>query len=76
VSVNDHPADGVYSYEDMYEEMSKAVGQDASTKDPVQFDIVDRKFLNAYFDVLHHGLEKEGVDFVWLDWQQVSSLDL
>jgi alpha-glucosidase (family GH31 glycosyl hydrolase) len=75
VSVNDHPADGVYSYEDMYEEMSKAVGQDASTKDPVQFDIVDPKFLNAYFDVLHRGLERAGVDFIWLDWQQVSSQD-
>jgi alpha-glucosidase (family GH31 glycosyl hydrolase) len=75
ISVNDHPADGVYSYEDMYEEVSKAVGHDTSTKDPVQFDIVDPKFLNAYFDVLHRGLERAGVDFIWLDWQQVSSQD-
>ena len=70
VSVNDHPADGVYCFEDQYEEMAKAMDHDTSTKDPVQFDIVNRKFLNAYFDVLHRGLEKDGVDFIWLDWQQ------
>ena len=70
VSVNDHPADGVYCFEDQYEEMAKAVDLDTSTKDPVQFDIVNPKFLNAYFDILHRGLEKDGIDLVWLDWQQ------
>ena len=26
--------------------------------------------MDAYFNVLHHTLEDEGVDFWWLDWQQ------
>jgi alpha-glucosidase (family GH31 glycosyl hydrolase) len=76
VTLNDHPADGVYPYEDAYEAMCKAVKQDLSTKDPVQFDIVDHKFLNAYFDVLMRGLQKDGMDFCWIDWQQGMELDL
>ncbi|KAG0652926.1 Alpha-xylosidase [Hyphodiscus hymeniophilus] len=70
ITVNDHPADGVYSFEDRYEEMAKALDHDTSTKDPVQFDIVNQKFLNAYFDILQRGLEDDGIDFIWLDWQQ------
>jgi hypothetical protein len=70
VSVNDHPADGVYCFEDQHEEVAKALDHDTSNNDPVQFDIVNPKFLNAYFDILHRGLEKDGVDFIWLDWQQ------
>ncbi|MDR9866167.1 hypothetical protein RIV07_30140, partial [Pseudomonas baetica] len=24
----------------------------------------------AYFNLVHHPLEKQGIDFWWLDWQQ------
>lgn len=70
VTLNLHPADGVRSFEDMYDEMADAVGVDKSTEKPVEFDMTDKKFINAYFDVLHHPYEKEGVDFWWIDWQQ------
>jgi alpha-glucosidase (family GH31 glycosyl hydrolase) len=70
VTLNDHPAEGVYSYEDPYVEMSKALDHDTSHNDPVPFDITDRKFLDAFFDILHRGLENQGVDFWWIDWQQ------
>ncbi|HUX71874.1 MAG TPA: TIM-barrel domain-containing protein, partial [Cellulomonadaceae bacterium] len=40
-----------------------------STGEPISFDVTDREFLAAYFEVLHRGLEAEGVDFWWLDWQ-------
>lgn len=70
ISVNDHPADGVQSYEDLYEEMGKAMNFDTSKKDPIHFDITDRDFLNAFFDVLHRPLENDGIDFWWIDWQQ------
>jgi len=46
------------------------MGQDPSTKEPVQFDITDEKFVEHYFKVLHHPMEKMGVDFWWIDWQQ------
>jgi len=70
MTLNVHPADGVASYEDAYEEMADAVGKDKNSGDPIAFDITDKKFHNAYFDILHRKLEDEGVDFWWLDWQQ------
>lgn len=70
MTLNDHPADGVQNYEDSYEDMAKALDHDSSTKDPIHFDITDRRFLKAFFDVLHRPLEDEGVDFWWIDWQQ------
>lgn len=69
-ALNDHPADGVQSYEDFYEDMARALDHDTSTKDPIHFDITNRRFLNAFFDVLHRPLENDGVDFWWIDWQQ------
>jgi alpha-glucosidase (family GH31 glycosyl hydrolase) len=69
VTLNVHPADGVRSYEDAYPAMAAALGRDASTGEPISFDVTDREFLAAYFEVLHRGLEAEGVDFWWLDWQ-------
>ena len=36
----------------------------------VPFDITNKKFATNYLDLLHHPLEKQGVDFWWLDWQQ------
>lgn len=69
-TLNLHPADGIRHFETMYPEMCKAMGVDPETKAPVPFDVTDSKFLNAYFDVVHHPYEKEGVDFWWIDWQQ------
>lgn len=65
-ALNDHPSKGVYSYEDM----AKALNYDTPTKDPIPFDITNRRLLNAFFDVLHRRFEDHGVDFWWTDWQQ------
>ena len=70
VTLNLHPADGVRAFEDMYEEMADAMGVDKANEESVQFDLTDKKFINAYFDILHHPYENEGVDFWWIDWQQ------
>ncbi len=70
VTLNLHPADGVRAFEDMYEEMADAMGVDKSKEESVQFDLTDKKFINAYFDILHHPYENDGVDFWWIDWQQ------
>lgn len=76
VTVNLHPADGVHTYEDMYEEMAKAVGQDPAKKKKVDFKCGSDDFWNAYFDVLHKPYEREGVDFWWIDWQQGKNSDV
>jgi alpha-glucosidase (family GH31 glycosyl hydrolase) len=70
VTLNVHPADGVRAFEDAYAAMARALGRDGDDGEPVAFDVTDAAFLEAYFSVLHHGLEDQGVDFWWLDWQQ------
>lgn len=70
MTLNEHPADGIHGYEDIYEEMAKAVGFDTSHKDPIPFDITNRTFNQAYFDVLLKSLDDDGLDFWWVDWQQ------
>ncbi|NOZ62133.1 MAG: alpha-glucosidase, partial [Calditrichaeota bacterium] len=68
--LNLHPASGVQPWEEKYPEMARAMGIDPATKKYVPFDIVDKKFAKNYMEILHHPLEKMGVDFWWLDWQQ------
>ena len=70
ITLNVHPAQGVRPFEDQYAEFAERMGIDPETKEHIPFDITDRKFVEAYFDVLHRPYEEEGVDFWWLDWQQ------
>lgn len=70
VTLNLHPADGVVPYEEMYNEMAEAMGQNPNEKETVEFDITNPKFLENYFEILHHPYEKDGVSFWWMDWQQ------
>jgi len=76
ITLNLHPADGVHCFEDMYEEMAKAVGVDPETKEKVDFKCSSDEHWNAYFDILHKPYEKEGVDFWWIDWQQGKKSDV
>ena len=69
-SLNEHPAEGVAKYEEMYEAMARALKFDTSDGETIAFDITDRTFLKAYFDILIKHLEDDGLDFWWLDWQQ------
>lgn len=70
VTLNLHPAEGVAPYEEMYKEMAEAMGQNPDEKEPVEFDAANPKFLENYFEILHHPYEKDGVSFWWMDWQQ------
>jgi len=70
ITLNIHPSQGVRFFEDQYQEMCKIMGVDPKTKAQIPFDLSDPKFITAYFDVLHHPFERQGVDFWWIDWQQ------
>ena len=71
VTLNVHPADGVRAHEDAYPAVAAAMGIDPALERAGQLrPRPTRAFLDAYFEVLHHPLEDEGVDFWWLDWQQ------
>lgn len=69
-ALNLHPAEGIHPHEIQYEQMAQIMGIDPASKKPVEFDITDPAFADAYFEVLHHPYEDMGVDFWWLDWQQ------
>ncbi|HEY2469156.1 MAG TPA: TIM-barrel domain-containing protein [Terracidiphilus sp.] len=69
-SLNLHPASGIQPWEEAYPTMAKAMGIDPATKQYVPFDITNKKFAENYFNLVLHPLEKQGIDFWWLDWQQ------
>lgn len=69
-TLNLHPAGGVEPHEEAYPAMCQALGRDPSEKRCIDFDAADDRFMQAYFRCLHHPLEKQGVDFWWIDWQQ------
>ncbi len=71
-ALNLHPAEGVHNHEDQYAEMATHMELDPNSGQFIPFEIADPKFAKAYFDVLHAPLEKQGIDFWWLDWQQGS----
>jgi len=70
VTLNVHPSQGIRPFEDCYEAMAEKMVMDPAERRRIDFDIVDPKFVEAYFDAVHHPHEKEGVDFWWIDWQQ------
>lgn len=70
VTLNLHPAAGIYPHEAPYQTMAERLAIDPSTAEVIPFDAADSNFMTAYFDLLLHPLEDQGVDFWWLDWQQ------
>lgn len=76
VTLNLHPASGIQPHEEAYPAVAKAMGIDPESQKYVPFDIVDKKFAEAYLDLVLRPLENEGVDFWWLDWQQWSTTNI
>ncbi len=70
VTLNEHPAEGVWPHEEMYESFAEAAGEKNPVIPAVRFNITDEKFINAYFELLHDNYERDGIDFWWMDWQQ------
>ena len=70
VTLNIHPSQGVRFFENQYNEMCLRLGRDPEKKEIISFDVTDREFMSAYFDILHHPYENDGVNFWWIDWQQ------
>lgn len=70
VTLNLHPADGVAPHEDQYAAFMHAMGADPATKQTLPFDAGSKVYMDALFSTVFAPLEKDGVDFWWLDWQQ------
>ncbi len=69
-TLNLHPAEGVQPFESAYEGFSRGLDIDPASRQPIPFRITDKRFVQHYFEQLHHPLEDIGVDFWWMDWQQ------
>jgi alpha-glucosidase (family GH31 glycosyl hydrolase) len=70
VTLNLHPASGVAAFEEPYQRMAKALNFDTSTKANIPYEGSNKRFMSALFDQVLHPMEKTGVSFWWLDWQQ------
>lgn len=70
VTMNLHPASGVAPWEEKYAAFAEAMDFDTNGHRNIPFEIADKNFVKKYFDILLHPLEKQGVDFWWIDWQQ------
>ena len=70
ITLNVHPGDGVGPHEDMYSDFMRGMGKDPDSKECLLFDAGKKKYLDILFKFTHEPLEKNGVDFWWLDWQQ------
>ena len=68
--LNLHPASGIQPHEEVYPQFAAAMGIDPKSNKYIPFDITDKTFAKNYFDLILHPMEKQGVDFWWLDWQQ------
>lgn len=70
VALNLHPAGGVRKHESMFNDMAEYLGVDADKTNIIPFNILSPEYMKAYFDVIHHPYEKDGIDFWWMDFQQ------
>ena len=67
-TINLHPADGVEAYEEPYGRLAAQLGIADSSK--IEWIGSDKAVMKAMFDGMLHPMERSGVDFWWLDWQQ------
>ncbi|HEX6779356.1 MAG TPA: TIM-barrel domain-containing protein, partial [Ktedonobacterales bacterium] len=75
-TLNLHPADGVQAFEAAYPAFARAMGVAPDSGAPIPFRVSDPQFMQQYFELLHHPLEEQGVDFWWIDWQQGESSEM
>ena len=73
VNLNVHPAQGVRFFEDSYANFAEFMDIDKSSEKTIEFDFTNKKFVEGYFKFINEPLEKDGVDFWWIDWQQGKS---
>lgn len=71
-ALNLHPAQGIAAHEFCYREAAVSLGMDPEKKETIPFQAENPAFLQTYFDVVLRPMEKQGVDFWWMDWQQGS----
>ncbi|RYY37288.1 MAG: DUF5110 domain-containing protein [Sphingobacteriaceae bacterium] len=70
VTLNLHPASGIAPFEEPYKRMAEDLNFDTTTKANIPYEGSNKKYMQALFGKVLHPMEKMGVSFWWLDWQQ------
>ena len=69
-TLNLHPAGGVEPYEEKYDELAAYMKLDTTGRKMIPWESSNKSFMSGMFDVVLKPMEKNGIDFWWLDWQQ------
>lgn len=67
-TLNLHPADGIKRWEETFPAVAAALGVPDTADIPWQGS--NKLFMDTWMEKVLRPLEKQGVDFWWLDWQQ------
>lgn len=69
-TLNLHPAGGVEPYEECYDQMATYMHLDTTGRPGIPWQGSNKLFMSGLFDVVLKHMERNGIDFWWLDWQQ------
>ena len=69
-TLNLHPADGIQPTEQRYNDFAAYIKTDSSQRKAIPFEASNKVFMRGLFDIVLRPIEKAGVNFWWLDWQQ------
>ena len=70
VTMNLHPADGIKTWEEKWPAMSEWMGNDTALHKDIPYEGSNKRFMAGWLNTVLHPMEKDGVDFWWIDWQQ------
>ena len=69
-TVNLHPADGIKYYEEGYDDMARWMGMNPADKKDIAWNASSKRVMQGWYDKILRPMERDGIDFWWLDWQQ------
>lgn len=69
-TLNLHPASGIAPFEEQYGAFAKKMNFDTTARKNIPYIGSDKRFMQNLFDIVLHPMERQGIDFWWLDWQQ------
>ncbi|KAK3233298.1 hypothetical protein CYMTET_56397 [Cymbomonas tetramitiformis] len=73
---NLHDHDGVGAWEDQYDEFARAIGRDPNEGQHIPSSFCSsQNYTRALEDVVLQPLERDGLDYWWIDWQQGGKVD-
>ena len=69
-ALNLHPASGIPPMEAQYQAFADHYGFETSKQEYIPYRMAEKAWAEAYVETILRPLERQGVDFWWLDWQQ------